>query len=192
MDDFLDIRKLHIRLTTNLDMDTIENFIMKISNTYLISQEDPGTHQHYHILVEYQDPDPRCNDLRYKLKKELGTSKWEYSISTVKSKATLMKYILKDNGVIRKSNIPDKVIHLMKKCSYKKAHKGKFAADLLHLEQLYIAHEYAESKFRAEVILLKISYNQNIYVSHLQAYFNKLRLKKRPSEINAFISANFE
>lgn len=189
MESFLDIRKIHVRITTTLSMDIIQDFVRSFTTTYLISQEDPGVHQHYHILMEYQESDPKHNKLRYSLKTKLGLNgNGSYSISTVRSRSNLMKYILKDDGVFVKSNIPDEVISLMKRCSYKKSHDKKFSRDLLTIEEDYICSKLTLNQFKKAVLKLKVSYNQNLYPSHLKAYFYKLRCKKDDEYYDEFIS----
>lgn len=188
MDTFLNLRKIHLRITTNDTLDTIENFVKHFTKTYLISQEDPTLHCHYHILMEYQNDDEKNSKLRYALKKAGYSGSGKYSISVVRNRSNLMKYLLKDNGVYVKSNIPDSVIELMKKCAFKKATKGKYTQAVLALEQKFLGNEINFMEFKIAHIELKISYNQSLYPNHLRGYFNLMKCKSDPMYIKEFIT----
>lgn len=187
MENFLNINKIHLRITTNNPMDQIIEIVSGFSNTYLISQEDPGVHQHYHILMEYQTNDNH-NKLRYALKKSGYGGVGKYSISQVRSKANLMKYLLKDGGLYVSQNIPESVITLMKKCAFKKSSKGAYSRDLLNLEQKYLGKEIVFRQFEKEYIKLKVSYNQNLYPSHIKGYLYLIQAKNDPEYIDVYLT----
>lgn len=188
MEAFLKLKTIHLRITTNYEMDTITEFLNPFAITYLVSQEDPGIHQHYHILLQYQDDDSRHNKLRYKIKDQLKlTGNGSYSISTVKSPKQLMKYIVKDNGLIKNKGVPDEVIELMKLCSTKKGKKS-FNEELAILEQSYFeAKHMFFDKFAQDVVSLKIKYGHNLYSNQIKAYLLRIKMKKNPMEIQNYI-----
>lgn len=186
MEEFLGIHTVHLRLTTKDDFKKIEDFIKGISKTYLLSQEDPGEHQHYHVLLQYQDTSKSNDKLRYMINSKLklkGNGK--YSISTVRNRRQLMKYILKDGGKYSSSNIPEEVLTLCKMSSNKKGKKS-FAEDLAKVEDMYYSDEIGYTEFKEKFIQLKIDYGQSLYISHIQAYCYKVRCKKSKSFVREF------
>lgn len=190
MNKFLELKTLHIRMTTNKTIKDIETFILTLTPlTYLISQEGfKEDHTHYHILVQSQSKDDNSNTrLRKAINTKLGLKgNGQFSISTVRNEKQLMKYILKDGGPIARKGIPDEVIEVMKKCSSKKGTKN-LSADLSILEEKYFQGIYSFNKFGEEYIKLKIAYNQNLYSNHIKAYLTKMELKKEPERIRQYV-----
>lgn len=187
MEKFLQIQKIHLRITTQSSMEQVKDFVERYTKTYLISHEDPEEHSHFHILMEYQNlDDKKHSKLRYDLKKSFGKGNGVYSISTVRNKNQLMKYVLKDDGKICYKNIDAELIKTMKRCSNKKG-KNNFVAELNVLEEKLISMEITSREFKKRFVLLKVTYGQNLYPNHIRAYFHKMMIKRDPEYINQFI-----
>ncbi len=188
MDKFLGIETLHIRITKyGLTMDKIEEEIKKIYSTmYLIAQEKKGQKgEHFHIVMQTQT---NLKELKIKIKDIFAlTGNKEYSVTIVRSKNQVIKYLLKDDDAIRSVGIPEDVLILMKACSNKKGKKN-LMIELNVLEEKYLGNELTSKSFGISFIELKIDYGQNLYGNHIKAYLTKMELKKHPDRIGAYYS----
>lgn len=181
MDQFLNLSLLHVRVTTDKTLDEVVSLICLDPLKYIVSQEGfKESHLHYHALIQTQDVEA----IRRSLKSAGITGNKCYSISTVRNERQLSKYILKEDGPYKYKGFTQEQIDLFKKCSTLKGKKG-FADALTPLEDSYIAGSLDLDTFIYKFLELKVSYGQNIYPSHIQAYFMKMRMRKDPSYIRA-------
>lgn len=181
LENFLGIKTLHLRMTTNTDLSGILKFITTLQPIkYLITEEGTDiNHKHFHILLQSQFKDDNSNTkLRKKINKDLGLKgNGKFSISTVRNERQLMKYILKEGGTYEVFNISNEIIELMKKCSCKKGQQN-IAKEISDNEERYLSREITLRTFFENHIKIKVSYNQNIYVSHIDAYCLKMEVKR--------------
>lgn len=186
MDKFLEIETLHIRITkTTLSMDKIEEEMKKLSSgMYLIAHEKKGKKgEHFHIVIQTQKTKKELTTV-IKLKFELSGNK-EYSVTIVRNKNQVIKYLLKDDDTTRSQGLSEEVLELMKKCSNKKGVKN-LMEELNVLEEKYLGFELGTESFGIAFIKLKISYGQNLYGNHIKAYLKKMELKKNPDRITGY------
>lgn len=188
MESFLNIEKVHLRITKQIPYNSVKKFLDENSMRYILTiEKEPKVH--YHILLEYQEEDKNHNKLRYQLKKVLSVAgNKDYSLSTVRNKNQLMKYILKEGNEYSVKDIPDEIIKLMKKCSNKKG-KRNFAIELAELEERFLSDSTFMSltTFAEKLVLLKVSYGQSLYSNHIKAYLSKMRIKKNPREVKNYV-----
>lgn len=176
MDKFLGIGFFHVRLTTSKTLEEVEAFVKLHSSRYLISHEIT----HYHCLCYLEgDPTKKNSSFRSSLKDVLSMEGNKcYSISNCRNVKSLMKYTLKDSGQFVYSGFDSRQIDQMKKCSYQKG-KDKFSSELSELEDQFMTSSLMDiSDFANKFIKLKISYNHNLYSSHITAYLRKMKIRK--------------
>lgn len=186
MEQFLEIETLHVRITKQgLKVEKLEEEIKLVySSMYLIAHEKKGQKgEHYHIVLQTQKTKPEFIKFIKESLKLTGNK--EYSVTTVRSKNQVMKYLLKDDDDVRSVGIPEAVLKLMKLCSNKKGTKN-LMIELNLLEEKYLGYDISSKSFGIQFINLKISYGQNLYGNHIKAYLIKMELKKYPDRVEQY------
>lgn len=187
MDEFLDKMSdvIHIRIKKKIDEDSLQELFHQHNiKRYIISNEG----DHLHVLVQtlkgvWFDKSEGSKTLIARVLKEKYGLKGnkDYSVALAREPNQLKKYVLKD-GNYKFKGFKEDVINLFRLCSNKKG-KDKLAKELQQLEEDYFQGEMSTEELYEKFIALKLSYGQNIYWNHTDAYIQKLQMKRSPQII---------
>lgn len=161
----------HLRLTTELDYDRIEEFIQSVTQKYILAHEDG----HYHAVILINKKEKSA--IKERINKELDIhGNKGYSMTLAKSINDLSAYVTKD-GDIRYLGYTFLEISAFKKMSYK---KGGMSDEIKELERKYVMDELNDSEFGISYINLLVRYDKNLHGNQIKAYLLKMRVKKNP------------
>lgn len=186
MEKFLGIDYYHVRIHLDTDkypINTVQDFIKRYTNYYIISQE----HKHYHIMLKTQIPINSRSINKSTFRKDIveafnNNGNGFYSISVVRDIKQCKKYILKEvsnGGKFIHNGFTDDDVSIFMKTSYLKG-RDKFQDSLNLLEEQYMSDKISFEEFGISFIQLKVKYNQNIYTNHIKALLLKYKVKKDP------------
>lgn len=193
----VDVRDYHLRLYRTISLEEMSQFIDGISKItkYIISKEYSKTRgEHFHCYLVFEDAKDLLKNREQGIRDifikrfNIQDANSDYSFSPRRNENQLKKYVLKD-GQYRYKNIPKDEIEALVKASNKKG-KDQFGEDLTRLEDNYLkSKDMTIKSFYHSFVKLKVSYGQNIYPSHCDAYVYKIQFKKDPRKIIDFVES---
>lgn len=184
---------LHIRVRKQIQKEALVKAFDDRYKKYIISTEVGKSKElHHHILLILSNKakvytGTRTCPFTTWLKKEFGfKGNSDFSCVPARDQKQLSKYVVKDGSYVHKG-FTDKEIKFFSTASNKKG-KDEFKKELTKLEDSYYKDKTEIYQFYEAFIKLKISYGQNIYWSHCDAYVTKVMFKKDPSLICQYTS----
>lgn len=161
----------HLRLTTDMDFDKIEEFVQKISSKYLLCQEEG----HYHAVVLLM---LKTKEVREMIKIDLGLKGNAcYSLKEAQSLNDLCQYVCKQ-GNVRYLGYTFIEVNAFKKLAYK---KDGMKEVLKKLEMDYVSDNLSDREFGEAYIKLLVEHDKNLHGNQIKAYLLKMRVKKNPN-----------
>lgn len=175
MDRFVDTTAFHLRLTINEELENIQSYVKEITDKYIICSEVG----HFHCYIE-------TNKTREEISKTLKetfkvSGNKGYSLTHVRSKRQMKKYILKDGFYVH-SGYTDKEIECLRKLSVKKfgdEYQNRLADledKLLSTDYRTMGTKYEFKKFIENFMILRAEYG-NLRKCDIEGYINRMYIK---------------
>ena len=181
--------RVHLRVTGKTSKEV--QVLLEKHNvpSYIIGQELG----HCHSLISGIDLGTNYNNLRNWLKKELGLNgNKDYSISRVRNLRDCAKYIIKEDLEYIVKRFDKEWLSDLKLTTFNKDKKElMLEIDELAIKYIKDTRYSADKDFGEKFILLKVKYNQNLYMSHIKAYLLKMRIKKDPKRVGEIYDLMF-
>lgn len=187
--------ELSIRFTTDISMQTYEQFLDPISEKYIIGLEHEDTNRHFqtYIKLNYED-NQKLNKLRYLFKKTFNPDKTNICIQIMKNE-NLKTYCTKE-GNFKYKGFTDQEIkeiseksYIKEKCTYqeyKRQLEQMYMSDVLTEDQIidklvdYFQEtskdydEYMITKFMNRIVQAKYEFIKDQFKNKLKLKYNNL------------------
>lgn len=186
MDNFLNITRWNVRLTTEKELPEIEAMIQTICQKYIIGTElSTKGKLHYHCYLEGQIKDKQSLKVVFNENGYNGNAMWYAKEADNSSK--VKKYCVKYGRFVYK-NIDSQLMETWVKLSHGKAKDG-MSEDLNNLEDTYMSTTMTREKLGKQYLLIcaKYNYKQGITRSNFNKYINYMNLRKDPDRYSEYL-----
>lgn len=152
---------------------------------YIISEEggEGGTRYHQHIVWVIQKEIKEVREIVREFYPEIKGNKCLY-IKEARDKKKSASYTVKEGKFVSNKFSPEYIKRVLKTSCKKEDMKKKFG----RLDDKFILDEIDQYEYLSQRMILKAQHDQNIYINHERAYFNKMMVRKDPKKAYQLVS----
>lgn len=175
MDDLI-TDTIHVRVHTTKSRQECLSLFQQTFKKFIISYE--CGHIHVLLVTPHKEWIDKSRDTKlHSWVKESFSVKGngEYSIKLARNKKQLKKYVLKE-GDYEYKGFTEEELKNYQKASNKKG-LDKISKEIQENEMMYFQGKITIEEFYERYVDIKVSYGQNIYWNHMDAYVQKIKFK---------------
>ncbi len=167
-----DVWAVRLAKLPDLSLQTTYECIKQISESFIVSEEGSGDTLHQHI---YMCGDLTRSQITEAIKVTYPTCKGNKNIycQPAKKKKQLLKYTIKEKCFLSTGFSSTFIQDLLKLSRPKTDLKDSF----VKLEEQLLLGKITFAKYVTQYLDLKVKHDQNLYTSHLIAFFRKMAIR---------------